>query len=271
MSQSVLSSEKPAITENQISKLDDPSLYTVVSNVDTDNDPLMDVAEEILPLIDPKKNQKWADGYSTDFVEHINEIYKDYKYFWQRIPAASRYLIDLDNDGTKEYVVFSKGMNESAWGFCEFVAILKQTSTPDRNDSDNSKWSLLHVDVFQQMEIALSFDKEERSNWRESEIAIADIDRDGRSDILFTTFQIGGSASVCTMHIISMHEDMKIRKHSLSSLEPVTIIDPMGLRPVFVEHHYDDWRDDDYGVSVRSRGYRRAYHNWTVFDGFKRL
>ena len=54
----------------------------------------------------------------------------------------------------------------------------------------------------------------------------------------------------------------------LWSREPIEILEPDALRPVFVQHHEDEWLPEDVGASVRARGHRKAYFHWTVNDGF---
>ena len=228
-------------------------------------DPLEDVGEVIRKQIDPKLGEQWPD-YNPDFVEVIEEIHHEYDRFWERISPHTRWFVDLDNDGKNECVVLSQGLNDSAWGFRHFVAVLKPPTWP-KEPSD--PWELAYLYVFESAEApALSFEEGRKAWWRDCEVQISDLDRDGRPDFLFRTEAIGGSAQSYFLHVISMHSDMSLRHHTLWSREPIEILEPDALRPVFVQHHEDEWLPEDFGADVRGRGHRKAYFHWTVNDGF---
>jgi len=252
-----------------IATLDTPALY-IVPKVGDAPDPLECVAPQIRMRIDPANSAAWPDGFSPDFVDQIRALRSSYHEFWKRIRPEARRYVDLDNDGTKECFVISEGMNDHAWGFHHFLAVLKRSSS--EATAVSNRWDLLFFDLLLDGGQALVHAEGERPRFEEFELAVTDLDRDGRPDVLFTTLQIGGSAHARHLNVISMHEDMKIRHHRLWSREPVRVMEPNSLRPVFIQHDEDDWGlPDDCGASVRARGYRKAYYRWTVMDGFVRF
>ena len=257
-----------ALASSGIACLDDPSLYRIPA--ETEPDPLGDVAEEIRLQIDPTLEKDWTERKSEDFVELMREIHADYEQFWTHIPAGARRFVDLDNDGVEELVVVSDRLNRYAWGFCHFIAVLKQVQDPD--GSDATAWRLLHLEVLDAVWISREAEPEEqgRARWMEHELVVVDLDRDGRPDVLITSATLGASASSHCLRVLSMHPDMRIRSHTLESREPFDVIGPGLLRPAFIQHHDDEWAADDVGAAVRARGYRKAYYRWTVQDGWER-
>jgi len=246
-----------------IIKLHDPNAFhfTVPTEIE-DHDPLEDVAEEIRQKIDPKYKDKWPGGYKKDFVEVIEEIHSQYDEFWKRIPPEARLYIDLDNDGEEELFVISQGLNKGNWwGFDDFICILKKGEWW-RGDKDES-WQIAYFTTFDGSKDVWGDDY-----FYNYSLAICDLDDNLRGDILFTYCRRGGSASAYYLRIISLGIDMEYRDHKLWSRRPVTVLEPDSLRPLFIQHDDDRWRRMDCGVSVRRRGYRRAYHNWTVEEGF---
>lgn len=250
-----------------LSKLDNPALYRIPKGEIPD--PLEEVAPLIRKQIDPANSTAWPDGYSTEYVDHIRRTRSSYHEFWKKIRPEARRYVDLDNDGVAECFVISEGMNDYAWGFHHFFAVLKRASTVEYGVLD--RWELLFFDLLLNGGQPLYMGAGERPRFAEFELVVTDLDRDGRPDVLFTTLQLGVSAHARHLNVISMHEDMKIRYHRLWSREPVRVMEETSLRPVFIQHDNDVWGPDDYGASVRARGYRKAYYRWTVTNGFVRF
>ncbi len=252
----------------RLAGLNDPEWIILPADLPP-RDPLEDVAELIRPQIDPTQGPRWPDGCKAEYVEHIKSIHADYSSFWERIAPEVRRFVDLDNNGHPELFIISDGLNDTAWGFQHFVAVLKRPEDAAGNIS--AQWHLAFLKVFDDGPWVGFVPDHKGLRFREFEIAIADLDRNGRPNIIFTTTKLGGSAHARTLHVISMGEDMTLCHHELWSREPIDIIDGQALRPVFVQHDDDEWMPHDSGASVRARGYRKAYYRWNVNDGFVRF
>jgi hypothetical protein len=239
--------------------LDDKSLYEMPGTMGK-RDPLEDVAEEIRVKIDPTLDGK---RYKDHFIKYIEKIRGEYQEFWKRIPLESRRYVDLDNDGVREYFVISNGMKPNSWeGFFDFFAVLKKKKV-NRQASD--KWEMVLFHKFDQNP-HVDCDK---CGFFEFELAVTDLDKDGRPDIVFTTMLLGGSGNTRFLHVISMHPDQGFRHYELRSREKVKIIDKNTSHPVFVQYDDDDWGPDDCHASVLSRGYQEKFFRWSPRDGFE--
>jgi len=106
---------------------------------------------------------------------------------------------------------------------------------------------------------------------RNLEIAVADLDRNGRPNVLITTLQAGASGQTYTLHVIGIGDDMSFVRHTLSSGTPIEVMDHESLRPVFPRRFYDGFRPGEPYAAIGSRGYRNAYYQWTIGDGFVRF
>lgn len=263
--------EESVIISEPLRNLTTPDISRVPSS-DQNQAPLIELAEDIRKKIDPTAQPGWPDStkYKMEFIEFIEEIHSDYDRFWEHIRPEACRLMDIDNDGIDEYIVVSNGLNNTAWGFKNFIAVIKQLSTPDENGRN---WRFLFFETFDESECPAYSSKDgERLQFRNFEIVTGDFDRDGRPDLLFTTMQIGGSDHCYYLHIISQPADMKIRHHKLWSRSPVTILSPDALHPVFVASTGDEWGyPDDCGAAVRARGDRHIYYHWNCNDGFVRF
>ena len=245
--------------------LDEKSLYKIPDNTNG-RDPLEDVSSEIIKKIDPRLDGK---KYNKEFIEYINKISIQYTKLWERIPLKSRRYIDIDNDGLLEYFVISNGMNDDLWGFNDFIVILKKKVIGMKVFD---KWEIMFFHIIDENPYHEYSSDGGSKGFSEFELAINDLDKDGRSDIIFTTMLLGGSAHARFINIISIHPDMKIRYHKLWSREKVKIMDKKSLRPVFIQYGDDYFGcPGDCGMTVRNRGYRKAYYHWTVNDGFVRF
>lgn len=247
-----------------IAVLNDPLRSRLPTDEEMATDPLLDVADEIRRHIDPSLGEKWPDNLKPEYVEHIIRIHDAYQEFWERIPRESRRYVDLNNNGNEEYVVFSEGLNDQYWGFYNFFAVLGK---PLHDYENAGKWGVLHLQIITDH---IECFQSKPSKWIEFSLAFSDLDRDGRTDILFTRIKMGASASSRQLNVISIHPDMEIRHHDFWSAAPIEVLKPEALRPVFVKHHTDNWVSGDVGAAVRGRGYRKAYYTWNVCDGFVR-
>jgi hypothetical protein len=255
----VLFAKKADFTNGlEIALLDDPNLYSITDS--NDKDPLLDVAEDIRSKIDPRLDPNWPHKWKEEFTEYINSIQARYDEFWKLIPCHSRLLVDLDNDGIDELFVISQGLNDDTWGFANFFCILKRKI---HYPKILGSWELSY---FQPIEPSLDWDRP--GMFMAFQLSVCDFDRNGRKDIMFTYMKIGASASAHYLRILSISTDMKLRDHELWSRKPVTVLDPGSLRPVLIQHNDDGYLPEDCGASVRGRGYRRAYFQWTVEKGF---
>ena len=239
--------------------LDDKTLYRIPEK--GEKDPLEDVAEEIRVIIDPT-----LDGnkqYTSYFIEYIKKIRDDYKEFWKRIPLESRRLVDLDNDGVMEYFVISNGMKPNSYeGFFDFCAVLKRKKVDNRL---TDKWEMV---FFHKFELNPHVNRD-NDGFFEFELAVTDLDKDGVTDIVFTTMLLGASDCARCLHTITMLPNAGIKHHELWAQQQVRIINKNSRHPFFIQYSEDDWGPDDVcHAMVLSRGYQVKFYRWSAADGF---
>lgn len=238
-----------------IAALDDSSMYRLPEP--GERDPLADVGDEVLLKLDVKARME-------AMIEKGGPEIPPPDAFWAHIPASSRRYVDLDNDGTPELFVVSVGLQKWYPYLPEFATILRKSK--DEYNQTLDCWELLSLEAFEQFPAEGS--GVTMGRLVEFDLAIGDIDRDGRPDILFTHAWYGGSGEARYLTVLSIQRSMKLRQERLWSREPIRVLEPECLRSVFVQFDDDTWTDRDCGASMRGRGYRKADYNWTAEEGF---
>ena len=242
--------------------LDDKSLYKKPENIGA-RDPLEDVAEEIRVIIDPTLDGK---KYKPYFIEYIKNNRDDYKEFWKKIPLESRRLVDLDNDGVMEYFVISNGMKPDSYeGFFDFCVVLKRKKV---NNRLTDKWEMAFFHKFEENPHVNC----DNAGFFEFELAVTDLNKDGITDIVFTTMLLGGSDNARFLHTISMLPKSGIKYCELWSRQKVKIIDKNSRHPIFLQYCDDDWGPDDTcHAMILARGYQEKFYHWSAIDGFVQI
>jgi len=176
-------------------------------------DPLVDVRDQILEKIDyPEellktvKGRKIANppfGLKEEFCDYyLSEVKPRVKEFWKYIPASSRVQVDLDQDGSKEWVIMSLGLNETSWGAKNFVTILSKNFKTDL-------WEVSWFKLLGRLEFKDIFTPKLR---------IVDLDLNGHDEVVLNLFSLGASSSSYKSIIIS-EKDMGMKHEHVYSLE----------------------------------------------------